>query len=359
MNNNRLHYLDSLRGIAAILVVVYHFIGWKWADKLSFKLASILFNGSDAVSFFFVLSGFVLTFKYFNKEGDIKMTDYIYKRILRLYPPYLFTLLLNFLYWNRKALKTINFDEFYSNNILYELLMIRNNHIHYIPGWTLGVEMAISLLIPFVIIIGRTNIKMMWWFLIITLIIGPYISSFVFHFTLGAIIAYYYKYIVAYDFKKSKFYRFRYFLFLLILVLHSLRHLDRVFTFGDKYHEITKLLNIEFFTLSAISSGLIIVICINQIKIQKILNHKILVFLGEISYGIYLMHWLIVVFVMDKWDYLNSFFVNKYLGFSVILFFTLLFSILTAWFVYRFIEIPFIKLGKKGVSFWLKKNNEV
>jgi peptidoglycan/LPS O-acetylase OafA/YrhL len=36
--SNRIDYLDSVRGIAAMMVVVYHYIGWRWADKLSTKL---------------------------------------------------------------------------------------------------------------------------------------------------------------------------------------------------------------------------------------------------------------------------------------------------------------------------------
>ena len=58
----RLEYLDSVRGIAALMVVFYHFIGWKWAEEPAFHLSSMIFNGSDAVSFFFVLSGLVLLF---------------------------------------------------------------------------------------------------------------------------------------------------------------------------------------------------------------------------------------------------------------------------------------------------------
>ena len=42
----RMHHL----ALAALAVVVYHFIGWHWSDKISFWLQSLVFNGSDAVS---------------------------------------------------------------------------------------------------------------------------------------------------------------------------------------------------------------------------------------------------------------------------------------------------------------------
>jgi peptidoglycan/LPS O-acetylase OafA/YrhL len=64
-NTHRLHYLDALRGIASLMVVVYHFIGWRWENNPEFHWGAMLFNGSDAVSFFFVLSGLGLAFPYF------------------------------------------------------------------------------------------------------------------------------------------------------------------------------------------------------------------------------------------------------------------------------------------------------
>ena len=74
--NSRIEYLDSIRGIAAMMVVVYHFIGWRWAERTMFHVSSMFFNGADAVSFFFVLSGFVLSFKYLQSDKKIQKANY-------------------------------------------------------------------------------------------------------------------------------------------------------------------------------------------------------------------------------------------------------------------------------------------
>jgi hypothetical protein len=46
----------------------------------------MFFNGSDAVSFFFVLSGFVLSYKYFQtaKEKFQKIKRFEYKKCLKI-----------------------------------------------------------------------------------------------------------------------------------------------------------------------------------------------------------------------------------------------------------------------------------
>ena len=38
-----LAYLDSVRGIAAMIVVIYHFLNWDYADNLKVKLANFIF----------------------------------------------------------------------------------------------------------------------------------------------------------------------------------------------------------------------------------------------------------------------------------------------------------------------------
>ena len=50
----RLDYLDSARGIAALMVLFGHFISYGREDLLEGKIATMVFNGADAVSFFFL-----------------------------------------------------------------------------------------------------------------------------------------------------------------------------------------------------------------------------------------------------------------------------------------------------------------
>ena len=71
-NNNSLtfvdtkpHYalLDGLRGVAALLVVWYHiFEGYAFAGGI---IVEVVNHGYLAVDFFFILSGFVISYAYF------------------------------------------------------------------------------------------------------------------------------------------------------------------------------------------------------------------------------------------------------------------------------------------------------
>lgn len=347
---NRLHYLDSLRGLAAFSVLLYHFFGWKWDKTIYFKASAFIFNGSDAVSFFFVLSGFVLSYGFFKSDSDIELKSFFIKRIFRLYPAYIVTILLNYLYWNRHGL---NFDlikdMFYINGqqLWQELILLRGNHKFYIPGWTLEAEMALSLLIPIFVIAARNNIKYILYLIPIALFIGGSISMFVFHFLLGTLLAFYYPAIINYDFKKHKLYANRWFLFVLVFCLYSIRHIDKVFPFSPSLINLLKFLSIDFFHITGIASFFIILYSINNKGVQKFLTFRPFLFLGEISYSLYLMHWLVIVYIMEHWDMLSSYFSNSNIAFIALLVLAITVTLLLSTLMYYLVEKPFIMIGKK------------
>ena len=68
----RIEYLDSVRGLAALCTLIGHWLfTFEDGRALSMQTAHFLnlfINGSDAVSLFFVLSGLVLSYKYFKTE---------------------------------------------------------------------------------------------------------------------------------------------------------------------------------------------------------------------------------------------------------------------------------------------------
>lgn len=349
-NTQRIYFLDSLRGIAAIMVVFYHFIGWHYPNSLKFHLFSFVFNGSDAVSFFFVLSGLVLSLGLFKSIDKLNIWNYTYRRILRLYPAYVLIVLANFLYWNRAALDISVLKELFyinSQNIWQELLLLRANHKFYVPGWTLEVEMALSLLMPLIIIVAKFNIKYLYFLLLMPFVISGHISNFIFHFTLGTIIAYHYEFIRAYDFKASKWYKYRYLIFLTVFFFYSIRHIERMSAFGPFYYKLMEYLRIDLFHYTGLASAAILIIVINDQRIQNALHNKLFKFLGEISYSVYLTHWLFVVYIMDNWTYFLSFFPSFYVGFITLLFVCIASTILSSYLLYRFVELPFIRLSKK------------
>lgn len=84
-SDSKPHYelLDGLRGVAALLVVWYHFF-----EAFATSPVDQRFNhGYLAVDFFFLLSGFVIGYAYDERWGrGLRMRDFIKRRLIRLHP---------------------------------------------------------------------------------------------------------------------------------------------------------------------------------------------------------------------------------------------------------------------------------
>jgi peptidoglycan/LPS O-acetylase OafA/YrhL len=88
----RLHELDSLRALAAIGVVGWHYVSHFGAAPLPYLMAPFYRHGELLVDFFFVLSGFVLARAYWNDQRSATFANNVRDRIARLYPLHLTTL---------------------------------------------------------------------------------------------------------------------------------------------------------------------------------------------------------------------------------------------------------------------------
>ena len=91
-HNNRFTGLNALRFFAAYLVVLHHgeTIRHKYGLP-NFEGYSFFQNGALAVSFFFVLSGFLITYLLvveLHKTGDVALKKFYWRRILRIFPLY-------------------------------------------------------------------------------------------------------------------------------------------------------------------------------------------------------------------------------------------------------------------------------
>ncbi|AGA78990.1 acyltransferase family protein [Echinicola vietnamensis] len=74
--------LDGLRGLAAVIVVIFHFMEIIIPD---FTI-NVLAHGYLAVDFFFCLSGFVIAYAYDNRISKIGFITFIKLRLIRLHP---------------------------------------------------------------------------------------------------------------------------------------------------------------------------------------------------------------------------------------------------------------------------------
>lgn len=84
-SDSKSHYeiLDGLRGVAAVMVVIFHvfetFTGGNHLEQL-------VNHGYLAVDFFFALSGFVIGYAYDDRWGKMGLRDFFARRLIRLHP---------------------------------------------------------------------------------------------------------------------------------------------------------------------------------------------------------------------------------------------------------------------------------
>src|SRR5690554_2616338 len=139
--------LDSVRAIAAIIVIVQH-----WSSDLS------LFNGIDGVAIFFVLSGFLITSILFGSKDDIEsfpenkidvFRSFFFRRALRIFP--LYYLVVFFVYFTKgEGLYDLHYYLlFFSNYYIYK--MESWNIITHL--WSISVEEQFYLFWPIIILL--------------------------------------------------------------------------------------------------------------------------------------------------------------------------------------------------------------
>jgi peptidoglycan/LPS O-acetylase OafA/YrhL len=82
--NTKQHFeiLDGLRGVAALAIVIFHFMEWVYPDVSK----NFIGYGFLAVDFFFCLSGFVIGYAYDNRIGEIGVVEFFKSRLIRLHP---------------------------------------------------------------------------------------------------------------------------------------------------------------------------------------------------------------------------------------------------------------------------------
>ncbi|HZX57541.1 MAG TPA: acyltransferase, partial [Mucilaginibacter sp.] len=78
------HYpiLDGLRGVAAVMVVIFHTL-----EPLSTSHLDLMMNhGYLAVDFFFLLSGYVIGYAYDDRWDKLTIWGFFKRRLIRLQP---------------------------------------------------------------------------------------------------------------------------------------------------------------------------------------------------------------------------------------------------------------------------------
>lgn len=141
------------RFIAAFVVVVYHF-GLKAAPFGDGWAHVFLSYGNEAVNYFFFLSGFVMVAAYYKRvteSGKIDKFRFWVNRAARIYPMYFVSLLLVACYYG--LVNTNLFTNFWPRFVL-EIAMLQSwfgkTSLNF-PGWSLSVECLFYIAFPFLI----------------------------------------------------------------------------------------------------------------------------------------------------------------------------------------------------------------
>jgi len=163
-------YLDGLRGLAAMYVVLHHFIAWGYrADShIIHKITALLAFGHTAVNIFIVLSGFSLMLPVARSaDGTLRggWKEYLKRRAIRIVPPYWAALAISILVdtgvshigETARIVSGIPYHEFTVSAILGHFLLIHNvqsrglsffNMAH----WSVATEWQIYFLLPLLLL---------------------------------------------------------------------------------------------------------------------------------------------------------------------------------------------------------------
>lgn len=362
--NRKFNQLESLRGILALCVAIIH---------VQFAVSIITDNflikgggGNWPVDFFFVLSGFVISYAYGNEIiSKATFSTFIQKRFWRLYPLHLLTLFV-FCFIEtaryvveiylpgtiiRPAFEGSDYIAFLSNLFLIHAFTGDINSFNG-PSWSISVEFYTYFLFGMISLFLKNKlfiyiILIVLSFSRITLIEDDvffaseiFFTRCLYGFSLG-VVAYYMA-------NKLKLKSGHAMLLCSIAVLFFL-----CFMYFPNPKVITVLPQILF---AVILYG-IIFISENSIC-YKLLTNKFLVHLGKISYSIYMLHVVIWIFTGNFLRFIignNGEIVNGmrfmfwpwYIS-LLITFIALLLLVLIASFSYKFIELPFLKKFSKS-----------
>jgi len=372
MNNERIPELDALRGVAAFTVLlnhcfaVYPGIYGVLSSKsiagagfllsvFSFSPLHIFWNGRAAVILFFVLSGFVLSISHYNGL-KFYYGSYLIKRICRLYIPYFIIItisvfLLNYYQGSHETEQiSYQFNRSWNTKInicdyIYLLLLHGKVDIVNFPLWTVIIEIEIAIILPFcIMLIKRLNFYSNMIFIVAYLIILKLAAHTISNLDIIARNLYYLPFFLFGSLLYKHRMKFRnlrvtnaFYIVTTYVVISILCNWEWLIVWFVKYDKDNFLFFINDYMI-AIGSILLIIICISNFgSIKKVLNKAAFQFLGRISYSLYLIHVVVILFVLYYFRFTNY----KYQVLTVITS-----CLLVSYGYYLCIERPSIKLGK-------------
>ncbi|KAA9039240.1 acyltransferase [Ginsengibacter hankyongi] len=358
--------LNGLRAIASIAVVISHTTLALSQFGLNSKIFGTDMDGNpkgldlagDGVSIFFTLSGFLITFLLLKEKelGHLKIKDFYIRRLLRIWPLYylyLFASIVTAIIFGIAFNKfSVPFYIFLAANVPFILGKALPFLAHY---WSLGVEEQFYLFFPqlakqpnkrllkiaIILMFILLSLKFLFWILARKFAIElPFLAISVTRFNImltgviGAIL-YYNKTDIFIKLATHKITQFFSWLCIFLIAI-------------NKFH-IASVIDQD---LIAMISVFLIVGQITKRNHIINLENKPCDFIGKISYGIYVIHPLLIFFYLKLLGRFNSDSVFNYL---IIYFLIISTAIIVAYISYEFYEKKFLKMKAKFTT--IKSSN--
>lgn len=298
MASDKLHVLQSFRGIAASMVVVHHALNAMlyYHPIRSNFLLFLCHLGKYGVDFFFVLSGFILTYAFSQKkQNPMPWHRFIIARFIRVYIPFLpISLALYFFYTYYPQFSNGSRDL----SLWTSLTLFPSGKPSLSVAWTLSHEMLFYLLFS-IMYIGEKYWKILCtlWLIGIGVVYIAFYESTKNTFFSFLFSPYNIEFLVGYG--TAKFYlqgksiAKEIYLVLLVLIFSLV-----VYFLWNHWYPVRFLTNF----LVALMSAMLILKYINS----KWSPHRIFLFSGTISYSIYLIHNPVQIFIVRLFPEIHS-----------------------------------------------------
>eukprot|EP00102_Acyrthosiphon_pisum_P017134 XP_008188377.1 PREDICTED: uncharacterized protein HI_0392-like [Acyrthosiphon pisum] len=345
-SKQHLYSLDFLRGIAAYIVIFWH---WKMLfyvnnnrsqidskDFPFYDLFSIFYNhGLLAVEFFFCLSGFIF-FYYFRSKivrGTLSAKDFAVDRISRIYPLHIFTFLLVGLLQYTSMESSGYYLAFIYNDSYHALLNVFMLHAWGVergfsfnaPSWSISIESLLYLMFFVSLKIRMPKLVIALFMILLGALLyscNYNISVGIFSFFIGGALAMSCEHLSS---KMSK-------IWLLVISLIILSAGLSILIYRSEFNALwvaALFFAPVIFTFTSISA-------ISPLFLKRFK------FLGDISYSLYLIHFPLMILAsifVNKLGIDKSIYLQEYFFISFVVVLTLL-----GFISHYYFEMPIMKL---------------
>lgn len=294
----KLDQLTTTRFLAALSVVFYH--GWRELGILS--LFPMLTSGPTAVSYFFVLSGFVITLAYYRPDTRFDFRNYFVARFSRIYPVYILAFVLTCLYY-LEIMSKVKSGKILANIFLYQAWIPRYGQSFNIVAWSLSVEVFFYIVFPFLaIFIKRFTAKQLLWISLVFWVVSQITHSILytifmpeqsiwlnyfppFHlnaFFLGMAGGVWYLSNAAHQNIKQSANR--------VLLITSLGFVLLMISLREYMPAVTHYFSLDIGLLAPFFLVIILALAFDTTNLAQRLKHPWLVLLGDSSYALFILH---------------------------------------------------------------------